>query len=345
MFGPSRSQDVFDARPSPDVAISKVLTGLSGGGAQLRTKSAPDVRAVFILLIHPRRMKEKASKGVKRLTMKIAGREVGREEASARTREASAAWLRDRRGPKEPKPPRRHRQTSQAEKEAKKVATAHAKRIRAADREARELERLLARVGYLSRRSAQEAEVMLKVQLSWKASSRRKLTTICPRNLYSRLELEIAERRTKAATRSRIASDGYKNIVLSRTMRGFGRRAHGTRAYQFGEAADLTRYILRPDALEPGVVACFTNIVTPHHDDFDDAEATALGLEEVGRVVAFWDAGLSRLRSEATRKRKSWPSTRAKLGSFGPSFAWRGRVTGKARWVRGPSHHGSTSAG
>lgn len=229
-------------------------------------------------------MPVKARKGKSRPTMKIGGMSIPHDRLCADVSAASTAWLREQRPSKGADPDRRHRRKSQEEKDAKALATAHAKRMRADEREARELARLLRRVGYLSRRSAREAEAMLRVQVSWKPASRPELTTICPHNLYARLEPDVAERRAKVMKRSRIASDGFKNIYMSRTMRGFGRRNARTRPYRLGEAADLARYILRPDALEGDTEAWFTNIVSR------SAEGDAASLEDAAQIVAFWNA-------------------------------------------------------
>ena len=171
--------------------------------------------------------------------MSIGGRPASADQVRADVSAASAAWLRDRRGEKTASTKRRHRARSEAEKEAKALATAQAKKNRQAEREARELERLLARIGYLSRRSAREAESMLRVRVSWKPSAEPKVTSVCPRALYSRLHPEISSRTTAAMTRSRIAADGFKNIVLRKIPRGYGRKVEGTRPYRHGEAADL----------------------------------------------------------------------------------------------------------
>lgn len=226
----------------------------------------------------------------KRPMMSIAGRPVDAGELHTAVSAASTAWLGSQRVQKA-KSKRQHRALSQAEREAKAQATAQAKKQRQAEREARELDRLLARVGYLSRRSAREAEAMLRVHVTWKPSARPKITTVCPRSLYSRMHPEVSDRIAKASTRSRIAADGFKNIVLRKIPRGYGRKAQGTRAYRPGEAADLARYMLRGDALERDIQAAFTNIIAI---DGEHAlyETDALSIDEhrCAQLASFWNA-------------------------------------------------------
>ncbi|MFC7535922.1 MobA/MobL family protein [Sphingomonas sp. GCM10030256] len=229
---------------------------------------------------------------MKRPSMTIRGRPVTPQQVQSAVSKASTAWLSDCRPKKAAKRKRPHRALTQKEKDAKALATAAAKKTRDDEREARELDRLLARIGYLSRRSQQEAEAMLRVRVSWKSSAQPKVTAICPRNLYSRISPEVAER-TKAALapRSRIAADGFKNIVLRKNPRGYGRKEQGTRAYQHGEAADLARYILREDALEVGIVNRFSNIL-----EFDgpnalyETDSFSVDDRRCAQIVAFWNA-------------------------------------------------------
>ncbi|RST30121.1 hypothetical protein HMF7854_04245 [Sphingomonas ginkgonis] len=230
---------------------------------------------------------------MKRPLMTIGDRSVTPEQVQSTVSKASAAWLSDRRPKKAAaERKRRHRALTQEEREAKALATATAKKRRADEREARELDRLLARIGYLSRRSQREAEAMLRVRVSWKSSAQPKVTAICPRNLYTRMAPELTER-TKAAlaTRSRVAVDGFKNIVLRKIPRGYGRKERGTRAYEHGEAADLARYILRDQALETGSVNRFSNIL-----EFDgpnalyQTDAFSVDDRRCAQIVAFWNA-------------------------------------------------------
>ncbi|URD59905.1 MobA/MobL family protein [Sphingomonas sp. KRR8] len=225
--------------------------------------------------------------------MTIRDRSVTPEQVQSAVSKASTAWLSDRRPKKAAaERKRRHRALTQEEREAKALATATAKKRRADEREARELDRLLARIGYLSRRSQREAEAMLRVRVSWKSSAQPKVTAICPRNLYARMAPEVTER-TKAAlaTRSRIAADGFKNIVLRKIPRGYGRKEQGTRAYEHGEAADLARYILREEALETGIVNRFSNIL-----EYDgpnalyETDAFSVDDRRCAQIVAFWNA-------------------------------------------------------
>lgn len=230
---------------------------------------------------------------MKRPSMIIRDRSVTPEQVQSTVSKASTAWLSDRRPKKAAaERKRRHRALTQEEREAKALATATAKKRRADEREARELDRLLARIGYLSRRTQREAEAMLRVRVSWNSSAQPKVTAICPRNLYTRLAPELTER-TKAALapRSRIAADGFKNIVLRKIPRGYGRKEQGTRAYEHGEAADLARYILREEALETGIVNRFSNIL-----EFDgpnalyETDSFSVDDRRCAQIVAFWNA-------------------------------------------------------
>ena len=235
---------------------------------------------------------------MKRPAMTIKGRAVSPSELRSEVTEASIAWLRDKREAKATKK-RQHRALSKAEREAKAQATAAAKKRRADEREARELERLLQRVGYLSKRSAREAEAMTRVRVRVPIASAPKFTTVCSRSLYSRLHEEVSQRKVGGTKRSRVAADGYKNIVLRKHSRGFGRKTLGTREYRMGEAADLARYILRDEGLEPGIQATFTNVI-----EFNGSKALFASehpvIEEkrASQIAAFWNA-LEILESEA----------------------------------------------
>ena len=230
---------------------------------------------------------------MKRPSMTIGDRSVSPEQVQSAVSKASAGWLSDRRPKKAAaERRRRHRALTQDEREAKALATATAKKTRADEREARELDRLLARVGYLSRRSQREAEAMLRVRTSWKSSAQPKVTAICPRNLYARMSPDVMERtRAALAPRSRIAADGFKNIVLRKIPRGHGRKEQGTRAYEQGEAADLARYIMREDALETEIVNRFSNIL-----EFDgpnalyESDSFSVDDRRCAQIVAFWNA-------------------------------------------------------
>lgn len=133
---------------------------------------------------------------------------------------------------------------------------------------------------------------MLQVRVSWRPSSQPKVSAVCPHNLYSRLHPEVSERtRTALAPRSRIASDGFKNIVLRKTARGYGRQGKDTRPYRRGEAADLARYVLRADALEIGINACFTNIVaTEGQHALYETDGLSIDARRCSQIVAFWNA-------------------------------------------------------
>lgn len=228
---------------------------------------------------------------MKRPSMTIGGRPASPEHIRVEVSGASAAWLRALRGEKAASAKRRHRARSEAEKEAKAIATAHAKRVRQAEREAREFEKLHARIAYLSRRSDREAEAMLRVRVGWKASAQPKVTSVCPHRLYSRLHLEISTRTASVMKRSRIAADGFKNIVLRKIPRGYGRKAEGTRPYRPGEAADLARYTLREEALETGITACFSNIIeTQGEHALHETETLTVDDRRCGQIVGFWDA-------------------------------------------------------
>lgn len=230
---------------------------------------------------------------MKRPLMTIGDRSVSPEQVQSMVSKASAAWLSHRRPERAAaERKRRHRALTQEEREAKALATATAKKRRADEREARELDRLLARIGYLSRRSQREAEAMLRVRVGWKSSAQPKVTAICPRSLYARMAPELTER-TKAglATRSRIAADGFKNIVLRKIPRGYGRKEQGTRAYEHGEAADLARYILREEALETGIVNRFSNILEfDGHNALYETDAFSVDDRRCAQIVAFWNA-------------------------------------------------------
>lgn len=228
---------------------------------------------------------------MKRPSIAIGKKPASPERVRAEVSKASASWLQERRGTKAAPAKRRHRALDQAAKEAKALATAHAKRKREAEREARELEKLLTRIGYLSRRSAREAEAMLRVQVSWKRSSEPKVTSVCPRKLYSRLHPEISARTVGAMTRSRIAADGFKNVVLRKIPRGYGRKAERTRPYRDGEAADLARYIIREEALETGIASVFSNIIgIDGEPTLAESEELRIDVQRCARIVGFWDA-------------------------------------------------------
>jgi hypothetical protein len=228
---------------------------------------------------------------MKRPSMSIAGRPVSKGELRAAVSAASAAWLKSQRGAKPKADKRKHRALTKEERETKAQATAQAKMQRKAEREARELERLLARIGYLSRRSAREAEAMLRVRVNWKRSAEPKVRSVCPRSLYSRLHPEISARTVKAMTRSRIAGDGFKNIVLRKILRGYGRKGAGTREYRGGEAADLVRYMLREAGLEEGIVNSFSNIIeTEGEHALYETETFSVDDRRCAQIVGFWNA-------------------------------------------------------
>ncbi|EDL48262.1 MobA/MobL family plasmid mobilization protein [Erythrobacter sp. SD-21] len=235
---------------------------------------------------------------MKRPAMTISGRAVSPSELRTEVKEASLAWLRDNREAKATKK-RRHRALSEAEREAKAQATAVAKKKRADERDARELERLLQRVGYLSKRSAKEAEAMTRVRVRVQVASAPRFRTVCSRSLYSRLHDEVSQRKDGATKRSRVAADGYKNIVLRKHSRGFGRKTIGARGYRMGEAADLVRYILRDEGLEPEIQATFTNVI-----EFKgvralfSSELPVIEEKRASQIAAFWNA-LEILESEA----------------------------------------------
>ena len=235
---------------------------------------------------------------MKRPAMSISGRAVSPSELRSEVKEASLAWLRDNRESKATKK-RRHRALSEAEREAKAQATAAAKTKRADEREARELERLLQRVGYLSKRSAREAEAMKRVRVRVPVASAPRFRTVCSRSLYSRLHDEVSQRKDGATKRSRVAADGYKNIVLRKHSRGFGRKTIGARDYRMGEAADLARYILRDEGLEPGIQATFTNVIEfKGTKALFDYELLVMEETRASQIAAFWNA-LEIFESEA----------------------------------------------
>lgn len=228
---------------------------------------------------------------MKRPSMSIGGRTIDADELRAAVSTASRAWLGSHRQAKAKAANRRHRALTLEAKEAKAQATAQAKRKRAAEREARELERLMARIGHLSRRSAREAEAMLRVRVSWKPGAEPKVTAVCPRSLYSQVHPEISARTAKAMTRSRVAADGFKNVVLRRTSRGYGRKEAGTREYRAGEAADLARYILREDGIEQGIGAYFSNILDMDGEHaVRETETSSVGDRRCAQIVGFWNA-------------------------------------------------------
>ena len=76
---------------------------------------------------------------MKRPALTISGRAVSPSELRNEVKEASLAWLRDNREAKATKK-RRHRALSEADREAKAQATAAAKKKRADERDARELD-------------------------------------------------------------------------------------------------------------------------------------------------------------------------------------------------------------
>jgi hypothetical protein len=117
---------------------------------------------------------------MKRPSITIDGRPAKAEQVRAEVSAAATAWMRERRGEKAAAARRVHRARSEAEKEAKALAAAHAKKQRAEEREALELEKFLARIGYLSRRSAREAEAMLRARASWNKSAEPRVTSVCP---------------------------------------------------------------------------------------------------------------------------------------------------------------------
>ena len=235
---------------------------------------------------------------MKRPAMTIKGRAVSPSELRSEVTEASLIWLRDRREAKATKK-RQHRALSKADREAKAQATAAAKKRRADEREARELERLLQRVGYLSKRSAREAEAMTRVRVRVPIANAPKFRTVCSRSLYSRLHEEVSQRKVGGTKRSRVAADGYKNIVLRKHSRGFGRKTTGTREYRMGEAADLARYILRDEGLEPGIQATFTNVIEFNGSKaLFSSELPVIEEKRASEIAAFWNA-LEILESEA----------------------------------------------
>lgn len=228
---------------------------------------------------------------MKRPSMSIGGQAVDADALRAAVSKASQAWLSSKRSPKGEVARRRHRALTQEAREAKALATAHAKKTRANEREARELERLMARIGHLSRRSAREAEAMLRVRVSWKRGAEPKVSSVCPRSLYSQVHPEISTRTVRAMTRSRIAADGFKNIVLRRTSRGYGRKEAGTRDYRPGEAADLARYILREDGIEQVIGACLSNILEMEGGHaISETETFSVGDRRCAQIVGFWNA-------------------------------------------------------
>lgn len=222
--------------------------------------------------------------------MSVGCRAVGADDLRAAVAEAATGWLRERRGPRPEKPKRAHRALTDDEREAKAQRTEEAKRRRKEEREAKELENLLVRVGYLSRRSAREAERMLRVRVSWRKSAEPKITSVCPHALYARWRPEITAR-AKPVRTSRVSADGFKNIVLKRIPRGFGRKAKGTREYKMGEAGDLARYILRPEAAEQDTQAWFTNVVDVDGPNAVDAtDRFDVTDRQCAQVLAFWKA-------------------------------------------------------
>lgn len=227
---------------------------------------------------------------MKRPSISIDGRPVPIAGLRAEVGQASANWLKEQRGEKRETAKRLHRALSQEAKEEKAKATAQAAKQRADEREARELERLHRRIGYLSRRSDREAEAMLRVRCSWRSSAEPKVQTICPHSLYSRVHPDVSDRISKLSP-SRVAADGFKNIVLRKIARGYGRKSKGTREYHAGEAGDLARYILREDGIEPGITACFTNVleIEGAHALYE-TEEFSLDPRRCGQIVGFWKA-------------------------------------------------------
>lgn len=223
--------------------------------------------------------------------MTIDGRPATPSQVQTEVSEASTAWARERR-PSKPDAPRRvHRTRSQDEKEAKVLATATARKRREEEREARELDKLLARIRYLSRRSERESQAMKRVRVSWSPSAEPRITSVCPHKLYTRLHPEISDRVALARKPSRVAGDGFKNIVLRKTSRGYGRKAAGTRDYSAGEAADLARYILREDALEPEIQSCFTNILNISGEHaLQESDELTIDNRRCAQLVGFWNA-------------------------------------------------------
>lgn len=128
---------------------------------------------------------------------------------------------------------------------------------------------------------------MQRTHARWAPGTESKLQSICPRRLYSRLHPEISARTARAMTRSRVAADGFKNIVLQKIMRGFGGRGHKTREYRFGEAADLVRYILRELGLEEDINAGFSNVIEL---EGEHSLPEAAMEQRVAQLVGFWSA-------------------------------------------------------
>lgn len=227
---------------------------------------------------------------MKRPSTSIGGRPIDAAALQASVSKASADWLRSQREEKVVGAKRRHRALSQEAKEEKAKATELAAKRRRAAREDRELNRLLARIGYLSRRAASEAEAMLRVRCGWNPSAQPKVQTVCPHSLYSRLHSAISAEISEMK-RSRIAGDGFKNVVLRKITRGYGRKANGTREYRAGEAADLARYILREEGLEPGIRACFSNVLEiKGANALYETTEFSIDHQRCAQIVGFWKA-------------------------------------------------------
>ncbi|MEN3972148.1 MobA/MobL family protein [Sphingomicrobium sp. XHP0235] len=216
-------------------------------------------------------------------TFSIDGKRVSAGAAREQSNAARREWLAERRGKEFEDRKRQHRAMMQWQREEKAMRTAAAKARRKAERDERERDQLLRRIGYLSRRSLLEESKMLRVNVSVWPSARAKLSVVCPKKLYNRQAPLVRKPTGWIRPSGRMSSDGYRNIVLKVSSRGFkgGRNAP---AYRAGDAANLARYILRPEGAENGILAYFTNVTTPAEGR---EQGLTISLPECEEVVDF----------------------------------------------------------
>ena len=171
-----------------------------------------------------------------------------------------------------------HRKKSPAELAAKKQATANAKRRRAEEREEREHQALMRRIGSCLRKQNRE-EGRTGIRVAFRTGREPSYATVCPRKLYSRMHSMVGNRPLRSP--ARVSSDGFRNIVLIKTSRGTGRKAAGSAAYSEGEGANMVRYIWRPESLEIEGGGMLSNVfvgradLSAHESILDDTAQVA----------------------------------------------------------------------
>ncbi|HEU4923040.1 MAG TPA: hypothetical protein VFT23_08190 [Burkholderiales bacterium] len=218
---------------------------------------------------------------MKRLIVTIDGQPAGAEQIREADRTASREYSAHGRAHRTAEK-RAHRKLTDEQREEKRNLTAQRKREREAQRADREHQALMRRLKYAAARQAREAERGFQIKVKYKPGREPKFRTVCPRALFRRVHPFRPPMSNRPA---RTAADGFRNIVLKRICRGFGRRAPGTRSYQAGEASRAARYIARPEGIEDVEGAVLTNVLGPNLTC-----ERSFSIEQQQQVAGFFDA-------------------------------------------------------